>query len=85
MSPVTRAHAKCWKGDHYEHVCQKPSGHLCGEQPCDQTAGTDWGPFFCPDHDVQRLERVSAGFADLKASLAKRSGGSGASGVSSDG
>ena len=67
-----RAHAKCWRDDHYEHVCQQPSGHLCGEQPCDLKAGTDWGPFFCPDHDVQRLERVSAGLADIAATLRRR-------------
>jgi hypothetical protein len=77
---ITRPHRKCWKGDHYEHICQEPSGHLCGEQPCDQPAGTSWGPFFCPEHDVVRLARVSAGFAELKASLTR-----GVSGVSADG
>lgn len=68
MAPK-RAHAMCWRGDHYEHVCQKPSGHLCGEQPCVQTAGTLWGPFFCPPHDVVRLDRVSAEMAELQAAL----------------
>lgn len=56
-----RAHeATCWQGDHYVHVCQKPSGRPCVD--CGKPAGTLWGPAFCPDCDVLRLERLVAQF-----------------------
>lgn len=42
------------------HVCQKPSGRSCYEQGCDRPAGTLWGPYWCPEHDQERLERISA-------------------------
>lgn len=56
---ASRAHPNCW-GD-AGHVCQQPSGRICVERGCDEPAGTLWTPFWCPDHDVERLERVSAG------------------------
>jgi hypothetical protein len=60
-----RAHGKCWRGDRYQHVCARPSGHACAERPCGEPAGTDWSPYFCPAHDVERLDRVSAGFEEI--------------------
>lgn len=55
-----RAHPNCWTGDHYEHVdCLRPTGWRCVEPGCDKPAGTRWGPSWCPDCDVVRLERIS--------------------------
>jgi len=47
------------------HVCQKPSGRTCVEEGCDLPAGTLWGPFWCPRHDQERLDRISASLEDL--------------------
>lgn len=58
-----RSHPKC----HTEagHVCQEPSGRLCVEG-CGQPAGTWWGPYWCPEHDMERLDRISASFAAIE-------------------
>lgn len=64
-----RSHSQCWVDDHYEHQCQEPSGRTCID--CDETAGTWWGPYWCPDCDVKRLDRCSAGFAEIAAVFAK--------------
>lgn len=55
------AHPKCIDG----HICQEPSGQPCIEQGCDEPAGTLWGPLWCPDHDSERLDRISAQFAAI--------------------
>lgn len=47
------------------HVCQKRSGRTCIESGCGKAAGTIWGPLWCPEHDRQRLDRISAGLNDL--------------------
>ena len=48
-----------------EHVCQQPSGRVCIEQGCRQPAGTLWGPLWCPDHDRERINRISDNLAAL--------------------
>lgn len=50
------AHPKCVDG----HVCQEPSGRTCIESGCNEAAGTRWGPYWCPDHDRERLDRIGA-------------------------
>lgn len=47
------------------HQCQQPSGRTCIEGGCDQPAGTVWGPMWCPEHDADRLDRISASFEDI--------------------
>lgn len=42
------------------HVCQQPSGRTCVEDGCEEPAGTWWGPYWCPEHDKERLDRISA-------------------------
>lgn len=42
-----------------EHTCQRPSGRVCVEPGCTQPAGTIWGPLWCPDHDRERLDRIT--------------------------
>ena len=69
MSDLTvgTAHKKCMEAG--VHICQKPSGRSCYEQPCSEPAGTSWGPYWCPKHDKDRLDHVSAGFARIANSL----------------
>ena len=31
----------------------------CIEKGCTEPAGTPWGPYFCADHDDQRINRIS--------------------------
>lgn len=58
-----RSHPQCWTGERYEHVCLTPSGRACIE--CARPAGTPWGPYFCPEHDVERLDRISASLEEI--------------------
>jgi len=53
-----RSHPDCWVGDHYEHHCLTPSGMSCLD--CGRPAGTPWGPYWCPECDVDRLDRIAA-------------------------
>jgi len=55
------AHPNCTNG----HVCQVPSGRQCIEVGCDNDAGTHWGPYWCPEHDQERLERIDRQMEDL--------------------
>ena len=65
------AHPKCQGPG--GHVCMRPSGRECIEPGCENTAGTVWGPLWCPDCDQARLDRVSAGF-DAVADLSSNQG-----------
>lgn len=38
MTDQTRSHPMCWRGDHYEHDCARPSGRTCID--CGAPAGT---------------------------------------------
>lgn len=60
---MSKAHPKCWEFG--GHICHKPSGRVCCVAGCDNPAGTLWGPYFCPRHDVERLDRVSAGLRSI--------------------
>jgi hypothetical protein len=60
---VGRPHPHCWTGDGYVHNCHKPSGRTCLD--CDQPAGTPWGPMWCPECDVKRLDRISKSLKNL--------------------
>lgn len=60
--PDLSGHIPCQEAG--QHVCQEPSGRSCAEG-CDQPAGTLWGPYWCPDHDSQRLARISAQMENL--------------------
>lgn len=64
---MNRSHPQCWTEDHYEHTCQVPSGRRCID--CGEPAGTRWGPLWCPDCDVVRLDRCRAGFDEIAAAL----------------
>lgn len=64
---MTRSHPNCWTGTEYWHRCHKPSGRTCLD--CDKPAGTPWGPYWCPEHDVIRLDRISASLESIRAEL----------------
>lgn len=57
------AHPQCVREG--THMCFEPSGRTCIEQGCDEPAGTSWGPYWCPEHDEERLNRISASLSDL--------------------
>ena len=59
---MSGAHPNCTEG----HVCEKPSGRPCFEEGCLQPAGTLWGPYWCPDHDRERLERISRSLDEIE-------------------
>lgn len=42
MTDQTRSHPMCWRGDHYEHDCARPSGRTCID--CGAPAGTEGDP-----------------------------------------
>jgi len=52
-----------------EHICQVSSGRECVEQECVAPAGTLWGPMWCPPHDKDRLDRITASFAAIAAEM----------------
>ena len=47
------------------HICRKPSGRLCIEKGCPEEAGTFWGPYWCPKHDQERLDRITLQMEEL--------------------
>lgn len=55
------SHPNCSSG----HVCQKPSGRACIETECGEAAGTLWGPYWCPEHDRERLDRITASLESI--------------------
>jgi hypothetical protein len=71
-----RSHRLCWTGERYKHICREPSGRVCIEKGCEEPAGTGWGPYWCPDHDVERLDNISAGLRDIASALGIQEGGS---------
>lgn len=64
---MSEAHQKCV--DNGSHICQQSSGRSCFESGCDQPAGTDWGPYWCPEHDKDRIDRISASLEAISSSL----------------
>jgi hypothetical protein len=64
---MTRAHQRCI--DAGEHICQQPSGRKCIVAGCDREAGTLWGPLWCPDHDRERIDRISGQMAKISTSF----------------
>ena len=64
------SHARCNRPD--GHVCQQPSGRTCYEQGCEKPAGTTWGPLWCPEHDADRIDRVSRQMQAITAELDRR-------------
>ena len=55
------SHPNC--GGPKGHICRVLSGRACLD--CGQPAGTLWGPYWCPDCDVKRLDRIGASLDSL--------------------
>jgi hypothetical protein len=36
------------------------TGKLCVEENCNRPAGTAWSPYWCPQHNAERLDRIIA-------------------------
>ena len=60
-NPTT--HPECKRP--HDHTCQVPSGRTCIEPGCERPAGTHWGPFWCPEHDAIRLEKITRQLEEL--------------------
>lgn len=54
-----------------QHVCQQPSGRQCIEPGCTESAGTWWTHLWCPGHDQERLDRITAQLEDLASSWSR--------------
>lgn len=64
---MSEAHQKCVQEG--KHICQEPSGRTCFEAGCGEPAGTWWGPYWCPVHDKERIDRISASLDEIAASF----------------
>ena len=49
-------HPPCERRGHQD--CAEPSGRSCIEG-CGRAAGTHWGPYYCPDCDSVRMDRIT--------------------------
>lgn len=47
-----------------ERSALEPSGRKCVD--CGEPAGTPWGPFWCPDCDDKRMERIDRGLREIE-------------------
>jgi hypothetical protein len=45
------------------------TGKKCIEAGCPNPAGTAWSPYWCFDHNVERIKRIDAGFEKIAASF----------------
>lgn len=64
---IGEAHALCMRKG--RHVCQQPSGRTCVERGCMNAAGTYWGPYWCPDHDKERLDGITSALEAISVAL----------------
>ena len=61
LSRPGKAHPQCRAAG--RHVCDAPNGDRCigstvTGDGCMAEAGTWWGPHWCPDHDLERLDNI---------------------------
>jgi hypothetical protein len=63
-----RAHPNCWDAaahryDHDVGGCARPGDRTrcydADRTGCTERPGTAWGPYWCPRHDAERLNRIS--------------------------
>ena len=48
--------------NHRNNSTEHHTGKLCIELECDEPAGTAWSPYWCFEHNVKRMDRISAQF-----------------------
>lgn len=47
------------------------SGQPCHEKGCSNPAGTKWSPYWCFEHNVERMHRISKSLEDIAAQYEK--------------
>lgn len=57
-----------YKGNSSKYHTGKP----CIEKDCDNPAGTTWSPYWCFEHNVERIKRIDKSFEDIISSLEKK-------------
>lgn len=50
------------------------TGMTCVVKGCDKPAGTWWSPYWCFEHNVERIRRISANLDDIIAKAKVREG-----------
>lgn len=71
-----QSHPKCARTpEGIVHDREVLGGRLCVGSGCDRPPASSCGPLWCPDHDVERLGRITGQFEDLAASLNRTNGG----------
>ena len=45
------------------------TGKSCIEPGCERPAGTAWSPYWCFEHNIERIDRISGQFCALFESL----------------
>jgi hypothetical protein len=48
------------------------TGKICIEPGCDKPAGTAWSPYWCFEHNVKRIDRISKSLKDISAHFEQR-------------
>jgi hypothetical protein len=61
--------------NHEGNSAKYHTGKPCIVSGCEKPAGTLWGPYWCFEHNVERLERIGGQFEAVVAALAAKEGG----------
>lgn len=69
-SPKYHTGEKCIGSDILDN-----SGRLVRHEPCDKPAGTAWSPYWCVEHNIERMNRINNGLAMLEQQLLHKEGG----------
>ena len=58
--------------DHPWNGAEWQTGQPCIERGCTRPAGTAWSPYWCQPCNVERMDRISAGFEKVKQAMQRR-------------
>ena len=62
MNETVKAYAD---PNHVGNSAKHYTGKQCIEKGCEAPAGTKWSPLWCFEHNVQRIDRISASLEDI--------------------
>jgi hypothetical protein len=48
------------------------TGKPCIEPGCSKTAGTEWSPYWCFEHNVERIKKIDTQLRKLISDMAKK-------------
>lgn len=51
--------------NHEHNSAKYHTGKKCTEKGCDHPAGTWWSPYWCFEHNVERMQRITASLTDI--------------------